>query len=258
MPHATRADVDLYYETDGDPTTARAPVAFVPDVGRAAWLAAPQFGAVAGPFRAVAYDPRGTGRSDAAVPDDVPTLAADLGAVLAAADAHRPHLVGYGLGGMVALRYARAERVSSLTLLGSAADGSAVTDRLDDRFAPPDDDAAGREALRRALPDGFAAARPETFERLVAWRREDAERPAWTAMAAAMRAFDATDWCHEVTAPVLVLHGTADRVVPAAAGERLARALPRGRFRGVEAGHLAGVERPTAVSDALLGHVEGV
>lgn len=255
MPTASASGVDCYYETAGDGPT----VAFVNDVGYGGWLWSWQHAALAGPYETLVWDLRGTGRSDAPEgPYDVATLAADLEAVLAAHGVADVHLVGAGLGGMVALAYAREYgRVETLALFGTAPSGEAV-DRaaLESLFAPPDDP----DALRSSLAAAFAAdldAHPEVVDDVVGWRADgDARREGWDAQAAAMLGFDATDWLYEVTRPATVFHGVDDAVVAPAAGERLADDLPRGEYRAVDGGHLCFVESAAAVNDELLGFLD--
>jgi pimeloyl-[acyl-carrier protein] methyl ester esterase len=55
-----------------------------------------------------------------------------------------------------------------------------------------------------------------------------------------------------VAQPALVLHGARDRIVPPAAGRRLAAALPRGRFRLLRAcAHAPFLSQPGRVARAL-------
>jgi pimeloyl-ACP methyl ester carboxylesterase len=254
MPTATTDGVDLYYAVDSADASDE-PVVFVNDAGYGAWLWGWQAPVVARRRQTVVWDLRGTGRSDAPDgPYDVETLAADLEAVLADAGVASAHLVGAGLGGMIALAYARRySRAETLALLGTAASGDAVdADALATAFAPRDDPAGLRASLDVALSVDHGKY-PELVEDIVDWRRtDDADRVGFDAQSAAMAAFDATDWLYEVTLPTLVFHGVADRIVPADAGRRLANGLPRGEFEAVEGGHLCFVEQSRAVTDVLL------
>jgi pimeloyl-ACP methyl ester carboxylesterase len=253
VPHADNAGVELYYETDGNGE----PVVFVNDVGYGAWLWGWQHAGLAGRYETVVWDLRGTGRSDATPgPYAARSLAGDLEAVLADAGVAGAHLVGAGLGGMVALAYAhRYGRAQSLVLLGTAADGDRVTDRLGDLRADP----ADTDALRRSLAPAFAADlddHPGVVGDVVGWRAEDdADPAAWDAQAAAMRGFEPPP-LYEITQPALVLHGADDVVVPPAAGESLAADLPRGEFRTVAGGHLHFVEDSGAVTDAIVDFLD--
>ncbi len=264
MPTVDSAGVELYYETAGD---AAAPaVVFVGDAGLGAWQWGWQQPAVAGRFRTLVFDHRGVGRSggtDAA--QSVPALVADLRAVVRAADVGRPHLVGGGLGGLVALEYAREHGARSLALLGATPGGahprSALSAPADGArtggCAPPDDADALRDSLGALLSADFRAEQPAVVDGVVEWRADD-DAPA----AVCERQFDAlvahaaTD-LYEVGYPTLVLHGEADAVVPVADGRLLADSLPRGEFAGFEGvGHLVGVERSRPVNDRLVAFLE--
>jgi pimeloyl-ACP methyl ester carboxylesterase len=252
MPVATRDGVDLYYERQGGEET----VAFVNDVGYGAWLWGWQHGAVAGEYGTLVWDLRGTGRSDAPPgPYDVDALAADFEAVLAAAGVDRVHVVGAGLGGMVALRYAgEYDRARTLALFGTAASGGAVDARAL-RALHPDD--ADRASLDGALSPAVREERPDLVGRICDWRaEEDADTGPRRAQVAAALSFEAGA-LYERTLPALVAHGVDDPVVPAGAGRRLARDLPRGRYEAVEGRHLCFVEHARAVSDRLLSFLDG-
>ncbi|WP_135365406.1 alpha/beta fold hydrolase [Halosimplex halophilum] len=266
MTVVTNGGVDLYYEARGDPRPpedgdrAADTVVFVEPAGYGAWVWGWQHAALAEGFETVTWDLRGTGRSDAPEgPYAVRTLAGDLEAVLADHGVADAHVVGAGLGGMVALEHAhRYSRAASLTLFGTTADGDRVdADALDSLFAPRDDP----EALRASLRNAFAAdldAHGDVVDEIVGWRREeDADRTGFEAQAAAMRRFDRSDSLYEVTTPARVFHGVDDAVVPTAAGRDLAEGLPRGEFTAVEGGHLCFIEESAAVNDALLGAFEG-
>ncbi|MFC6826906.1 alpha/beta fold hydrolase [Halopelagius fulvigenes] len=264
MPTASNGSVDLYYDAEGEGET----VAFVGDVGYGAWQWGWQHAAVAGPYESLVLDLRGTGRSDAPPgPYAVGTLVDDLVTVLADHGVRKAHVVGAGLGGMVALRAARStSRVRSLALFGTAASGGgpdavgSTSDHgsdggldLEPLFGAPDDRAALDRSLRAAVSERFVGAQPEAFEQIVEWRaEEDASRAAWEAQAAAVERFEADD-LYEITAPALVVHGAEDAVWPVERGEELAADLPRGEFVPVEgAGHLAHVEASKVVNDELL------
>jgi pimeloyl-ACP methyl ester carboxylesterase len=252
MPTAHNGDVSLYYESAG---TGDETVAFVGDVGLGAWQWAWQHRAVAGPFHTLVFDHRGVGQSDApSGPYAVSTLAADVEAVLADAGVQSVHLVGRGLGGLVALDLAHGSgRVRSLTLLGSGIDGTTLMEA----FAPTDDRAALRSSTEALLSAAFCDAQPEVVDRIVSWRAaEDAPRRVWEAQAAAVADYRPPP-LYEVTVPALVVHGDADGQWPVDGARRLADGLPRGEWLPFEgAAHLVGVERSRVVNDRLVGLVE--
>lgn len=266
VPTATSGDATLYYETDGSGET----VVFVNDAGVGAWLWGWQYPAVAGSREALVWDLRGTGRSH--VPPDtgaddpsagdagscsnssgeytfaVDEFAADVEAVLAAHGTRRAHLVGAGLGGMIALRYARTyDRAASLVVFDTASSG----ERFDADFAGFFGDANSPDLTAVVSPE-FVERRPDLIERIETWRREDdAGAAVRAAHVDAARSFDAGP-LYELTLPVLVFHGVDDPVVSLDAGRELADELPRGRFEPVEGRHFPFVEHSRAVNDELL------
>jgi pimeloyl-ACP methyl ester carboxylesterase len=256
MPVARNADVELYYGVD-DGDVHETPVVFVGDAPYGAWQWGWQHGAVAGPFETLVPDVRGAGRSDAPPgPYAVGHLVADVQAVLRDHGASSVHVVGRGLGGMVALELARvSSRPSTLTLLGTAAHGDGLD--LDPVYARPDDSDGLASSLAAVLSRAFLDAHPDAVERIVDWRAaEDAAPDAFAAQRAAVAAFDVRDSLYEITTPALVVHGGDDRVWPPARGEALAEGLPRGSYVELDgAGHLVGVERSRVVNDYLWDHL---
>ncbi|CCQ33858.1 3-oxoadipate enol-lactonase protein [Halorhabdus tiamatea SARL4B] len=254
MPTVDRDGVTLRYDVTGSGPT----VVFVNDIGFGAWLWSYQHAAVAGPYEAVVWDLRGTGESDTpAGPYALSTLVADLETVVSAVGSRRVHLVGAGLGGAIALEYARRhDRVASLTLLGTAPGAAVDEDALSALAAPTEDPDALRDSLDLAFGPGVPTAHPETIEQIAEWRSTDDAEPArFRDQQAAWLGADLED-LYEITTPALVMSGTDDAVVDPAATARLAEELPRGEHRRVEGGHLFFLSESGAVSDELLAWLE--
>ncbi len=91
--------------------------------------------------------------------------------------------------------------------------------------------------------------------RFLALLARDAARSGPVTIGTAARALLAADVRADLAAvrsPTLVLLGRNDHLVPLVDGEELARALPNGRVRVLEAGHVPMVEQPTLFSRELL------
>ena len=240
MPTVERDGTELYYEAAGSGET----VAFVPDVGCGAWLWGWQHAAVAGPYEAVVWNPRGTGKSSRPGGDlSMRTFANDLDAVLKDLGASATHVVGCGLGAMVALEYARRQgRARKLVLISGAASGDAYDP--EPLFADPGDERACRGTLAAAFSEAFRAEQPGVLDDVAAWRaNEDADREAWERQRAALDGWDAGT-LYEIDNEALVVDGGSD-------------GLPRAdRESFPDAGHFVHAERSRPVNDAILGFLD--
>ena len=261
MPTVQSNGATLYYEaSDGiDARTDRAddPIVFLGEIGFGVWAWGWQHDALTGPFRTIAYDTRGCGRSSAPTgPFTIDDLVADLVEVLRAANVRRAHLVGCGLGAATALQAAAdTNRVRSLTLIGAASSADAYD--LRHLRASPRDEPAIRETTRSAVSATFAEETPTAIDDIVNMRAdEDAPLSVWDDLVAALETYDPGP-LYEMTVPTLVVHGSEDAIVPIEAGRSLADALPRGEFFRVDgAGHFPQIERSQAVTDRLFGFLD--
>lgn len=284
MPTVRREGVELYYEHEaGDGR----PVVFVQGLGVGRWSWRWQRDALAGTYELLLPDNRGTGRSEAALPPLVPRLprvlrlllfvklvgystaglAADLEAVLADAGVERAHVVGASLGGMIAQQYALDyDRAASLSLLCTTHGGDEAApipeETLEQMFEVPEG-ANERETVRHrmapALTDAFVEENPETIEQIVDWRLEqDAGQVARESQGAAGVNFDVSERVEDIDVPTLIVHGTADRVVPVENGDMLAEKIPKSEYERIEgAPHLLMIENHERVNDALQSFLDG-
>ena len=178
---------------------------------------------------------------------DLDDMAADTAGLLDHLGVGAAHLVGASMGAMIGQKLAatRPERVRSLCsiMAGSGRRSLATTPRpsaLRILLRPP---ASAREDAIDATVATFAAigspAYPPDLERL----RERAARsydrcfyPAGTArqLMAVMASGNRTAELARIEAPTVVVHGTADPLVPARAGRDVAAAIPGARLELIE------------------------
>ncbi|MFB6359942.1 MAG: alpha/beta fold hydrolase [Halobacteriales archaeon] len=261
MPEVDREGVSLAYETggpaDGDP------VVLIEGLGYSRWMWRWQRESFEGRYRTVLPDNRGTGESDApSGPYTMEQLTADLDAVLADAGVDAGHLVGASLGGMIAQQYAlEYDRVASLVLLCTTHGGESavpIPPDIQDQILNVPDDLDERESIkskmRPAMSDKFWEENQDLIERIVDWRIEtDAPEPARKAQAAAVQGFDVADQLGELSIPVLVMHGTADQVVPVENAHLLHERLDRCELELFEGGpHLFFIEHANGVNERTL------
>lgn len=193
-------------------------------------------------FKVVSYDNRGTGLSVVPqIPEEytVKVMADDLFDVITTLGIKSHHLLGYSMGGCMALQYAHdhQEFVKSLFLMSSTAGGAL--------FAKPD------KAVSTALanPEGktlwdiymstFSLMyAPEVLERCMPTIKAIYEvskdcptRPiALAGHSNAFKGFDGSNYLEELRVPTTILSGKNDRLMPLQNSQNLADKLPNAKL----------------------------
>ncbi|MBT2492380.1 4-carboxymuconolactone decarboxylase [Streptomyces sp. ISL-96] len=238
------------------------PLILGPSVGTSLTVWEPQLAALARVHRVLRWDLPGHGGTPA---DVIPRAAgtatvADLAAlVLRAADAQGWESFAYAgvsIGGAVGLHLAAhyPERVTALAVVCSSA-----------RFGEP---ATWRERATLVRAEGteaMVASRPGTWfapafastplgHALIEDLR--ATDPAgYAACCDALAVYDLRGALPSITAPTLVVAGRDDPATPPAHAREITDAIPGSSLLEIAgAAHLAGVEKPETVTNALLAH----
>jgi pimeloyl-ACP methyl ester carboxylesterase len=239
--------LDAYYEESGSGT----PLILVHGLGGSRMTWQRVVGALAKSFRVIAYDLRGLGRSRAsAAAISLEVLVADLHGLVEGLELDGAVLVGHSLGGAVALAYAaeHPERVSAVVGVSAPS------------FTPPEQAAwlvRHAESAKRDGMDAIAEAHaqnglPETFRKthpddVAAYKRVIAgsDRDGFAAICAVIGKLDLRNDLDRIRAPVLLVHGELDQVVPADAARATASRLASCEYVELEGcGHVVPFERP--------------
>ncbi|KTE30415.1 MULTISPECIES: pyrimidine utilization protein D [unclassified Sphingopyxis] len=250
----------LYYEIHGAEDAP--PLILSSGLGGSANYWAPNIAALAEHFRVIAYDHRGTGRSDRALPDIVTLadLGADMIALMDALGVSAANVCGHAIGGMAAIEAARAapERVDRIAIINGWASLDPQTARCFD---------VRLTLLRTAGAAAYLEAQP-LFLFPPDWLSErDADLRAEAAMQlehwpgdatmekriAAARMFDCRNWAGDIAAPVLLYCASDDLLVPSFNSTRLQALIPQAQ--GVErgwGGHAVNITDAAAVSADLI------
>ena len=253
MAFAESESARLYWESTG----AGAPVLLVMGLGMNAtgwWRTVP---VLAQSLRVIAFDNRGVGRSDKPQgPYSVPQMADDAIAVLDAAGERAAHVYGISLGGMIAQQIAlrHPDRVRSL-VLGCTTSGG-------ERAVPLSEEVVAFFLRRREMPADEAvwASVPYSYgdetrlhggqliaEDIEQRLRYPIEPVGYAGQLEAAMHHNTSDRLAEVSKPTLVVHGEADRIVPAGNGRIVADSIPGARLELLPgAGHLYPTDAPDA------------
>ena len=178
-----------------------------------------------------------------------------LAGFLDTAGAEKAHLVGHSMGGAIALDFAlnNPGRVASLVLIASAGLGSEIAGDYIEGFV--------REGRRRGIKPHLeklfsnpALVSRQLIDDILKYKRLDGVEAALRTIAEAMfpggrQVRVLRDRLSELSAPVLVLWGEGDRILPVVHAEGLPDNVQTRIFGGQ--GHMAQMEAPAEVNRAI-------
>lgn len=214
-------------------------------------------GTIAAHQRTISLDLPGHGASSKSVGDgDVPALARVVGRFLETIGVARAHFVGHSLGGAVCLQLAldKPNLVASLTLVAPAGIGENLSDAFLQGFI-------GETRARKLEPVlAMLVANPELVtaqmvEDVLRAKRLDGALDALRTIAGnafpqGRQAARFDTRLGELSAPVSIVVGADDQIIPASQAAALSNVVPVRLEAGV--GHLAHMERPEVVNAAIL------
>ena len=247
----------LYWEERG---TGK-PLILSAGLGGSASYWTPNMAALATRYRVIAYDHRGTGRSEREVPGmlTVEGMGDDIVAVMDAAGVERAVVVGHAAGGLAGLAMAlkAPERVSGLVVINGWA-------RLDPHTARCFDT---RLALLRDSPRAYLHAQPlflypptwisEHHDELVLEEEAQLAHFPGAEMVrrriAAVRLFNVKDRLGAIRVPVLGIVAEDDMLVPPGCSSELIDDVPEGELVRMRYGaHACNVTRAKEFNEWLL------
>jgi len=235
MPTVKVNDINIYYETHGEGEALVLIMGYGGSSGQ--WFR--QIPGLSQDYRVVAFDNRGTGRSDKPdIPYTMEMMAGDIAALLEAIDIDAAHIYGVSMGGMIAQEFALGypEKVISL-ILGCTnyggghsimPDAEAMALLFDEermkRLTPEE---GARELFPFLCSQEFIDDNPDIVEQFVAKVVEYiTPLHSYTRQAEAIMGYDTYDRLPNIKAPTLVIAGDGDRIVPVENSKLLASRIP--------------------------------
>jgi pimeloyl-ACP methyl ester carboxylesterase len=216
-------------------------------------------------FECVVFDNRGIGGSSPTEePFTIAELAADANGLLDALAIDRAHVLGISMGGMVAqqLALAHPERLLSLTLgcTYCGGPGSQLMDPTDFQVLAEAMGSGDRQRVLQAmwelnLSPAFRAEADRFAEFAAMAEAVAAPQRTIELQLQAIVAHDTQSRLAELETPTLVIHGTADRVLPYPNGELIASLLPNAHLQTLtDVGHMFWWEQPTRASELVRAY----
>lgn len=191
MPYAQVGDITIFYEVNGEGST----VVLIPGLGADTRLFFNVVPTLALRHKVIVLDPRGSGKSDKPTGNySIEQMADDVAQLFVALELAHADVVGYSMGGKIALQLAadHPELVDHLVLAATAA-RPPVTQRFSHRWFMMD--VVPRIPMLRSA-DGQPAY-------------------AFEAQRLASRSFDGRQLLTQVKARTLIIRARRDRIVPA-------------------------------------------
>jgi len=266
MTTAKINDIEMYYEVHGPtvlPEDQADALLLIMGLGANAASWEMQLPAFSREYRTIAFDNRGSGRTDKPQsPYTIPQMADDAAALLDHLGIASAHVFGMSMGGMIAQEMAlrHPQRVRALVLGGTMAGGpNAVMagPQLIQQWA-----STALLPLEQAIKNGLRFLYSEEFiarnhERLVRRALDLAYlQPPLHAVQRQVMAvlqFNTFQRLADVTSPTLVISGTADQIVPPENSRILAERIPGAQLIELEgAGHGFLAEKAEETNSTVL------
>ena len=277
MSIAKVGDVELYYEEHGTGEPLLLIMGFAAD--STGWIfQTPEFSKR---YRTIVFDNRGVGRSSKpAGPYSIHQMADDAVGLLDALDVRRAHVVGLSMGGMIAqeLTLRHPARVRGLVLAATYPEPDEDVERhrtfmLGQLGGSIDVEGEVKIDLTTVNPlmlfqhllpivfnpDFLSQKLPELLPIFAGALQYGFSMEAILGQMEAVMTHRSTDRLHQIAAPTMVITGDADRLIPPANSDVLARSIPGARLVTVPGGsHGFNIETPDVFNREILRFLETV
>jgi len=234
MPTVTVSDISIYYESHGEGE----PLVLIMGYGGSSGQWFSQIPGLSQEYRVVAFDNRGTGRSDKPdVPYTMQMLAEDVSGLLEALAIDAAHVYGVSMGGMIAQELAlrHPDKVLSLILGCTShggpnsilADAEALAILFDPERAKVPPEQKARDLVPFLYTQKFIDNNPDIVEQYIAKTLEYVTPVlGFRRQAQGIMAHDTYDRLPQIKVPTLVIAGTADRLIPVENSRLIASRMP--------------------------------
>jgi pimeloyl-ACP methyl ester carboxylesterase len=263
MPLARVGEIELDYERSGSGPPL---LAIMGMSGTSLHWGEPFLEALREHFEVIVYDHRGVGASSRLEGGTltIAQMAEDADGLLTALELDSAHVLGISMGGMIAqeLALARPERIRTLTLgctycggEGSALAAPEVLQRLTEAMMSGDRARALRTSWETNVSPSLADD-DDAYARFLAIAAErTAALPVIMAQMQACAAHDTSARLSGLKPPTLIVHGSADELLPVQNGRLIASRIPGSQLEILDGvGHMFFWERPLLAAELIHTH----
>jgi 3-oxoadipate enol-lactonase len=263
MPLARAGEIELDYERRGSGPPL---LAIMGMSGTSLHWGEPFLAPLREHFEVIVYDHRGVGASSRLENQalTIAQMAEDAAGLLAALELGSAHVLGISMGGMIAqeLALAHPQRIRTLTLGCTYCGGEGSALAAPEDFQPLSEAMMSGDrarALRASWEINVSpemAADEDAYARFLAIAAERAVSvPVIMAQMQACVAHDTNARLGQLEMPALVIHGTADKLLPVQNGRLIASRIPGAKLEILDGvGHMFFWERPQHSAELIQTH----
>jgi len=228
LPTIRANDITIYYEVHGEGE----PVLLIGGLGIDLTQLKGIVEGLSNKYQVVAFDNRGSGRSDKPdAPYSIEMMADDTAALIEGLDLHSTNVLGISLGGRIAisLTLKHPELVKRLILASTCA----------------------RVNFKRGLTWSLS----NLLNRIPAVRRIGTMYPqpyyAYVRQRDASKNHDVSGRLQEIKVPTLIIHGRKDRIVPLSLAEEMRAGIAGSKIIEVDGGHIFPLTKQSEFTDLV-------
>lgn len=263
MPIVKVRDMEMFYEEHGTGD----PLLLIMGLGgNLDWWGDPFLQALAVHYRVITFDNRGVGRSQQVETGyTIAEFADDSVALLDALNIPQAHILGISMGGMIAQEIAlqHPEHVVKLILVATNCGGrmaipaeSHVLDMLDRRNTTVEE---SKSRLMQVLfPHDFIESNADFIHEN--WKQVTKKPTAdvtFGRQLLAIRAWSSCDRLSQLSMPTLIVHGSADILIPPANAKLLAQHIAHATLQLIEgAGHGINAQKPIETAQVIVDFLQ--
>lgn len=254
-------DIKMNYEISGDGPCLVLIHGFSDNLNM--WFnQAPQFSER---YKALRYDVRGFGQTDwSPVPYTIELVADDLHALLKKLDIEKACVLGYSMGGGIALTFALKypEMATGIVFANSGIGEKPSDEMVEQRKMAHEifkqgniEVIADLMAVASFSPD-FQTRNPEAYERYKEIKMQNDPADYYDIMQAIIGAIDNPPDLARLACPALIIAGSQDGFMDVSVGERMKEEISDAELVVMPTGHAAAIEMPDEFNKAVLDFLD--
>lgn len=212
-------------------------------------------------YKVLTYDVRGFGKTEVRPADySMALFAEDLYALLRALGIESACVLGYSMGGRIALEFALAHPgMTPGLILANSGMGEKPSPEMQERrkmmaglLEQGDIEVISELMTEASFSPGLKERNPEAYGKYKAIKMQNDPSEYLAIMQAIVAAIDAPPDFSGLRCPVLILAGDRDGFMDVGTAESMQEAIPKAELEILSTGHAAAIEEPEAFNEIVL------